>query len=117
MIDSLPMFIHQFGQSCHPMIKEILISENIDIECFQKLAKISGKILCAMSRKTFVKKETLHCKICNGTQTFSSDLNGLNEFIMELFQRFIGHENNQVKRNAVIYLLDPMANHGFINQG
>ena len=121
----LPMFIHQFGTVCHPLVKELLNDDLMNLEATREVAKQSGKIICAVSRKTLVKREILRgnclregmfCKICHGEVKFDN-LNGFRDFFMELFQRLIGHEDQIVQFKTVENLLEPMAFHGLINAG
>lgn len=121
-LDFLPMFIHQFGPHCLSLIKDIVF----EFKNARNLAQISGQLICSLFKTTSIKKkftenediidEILDCKVCKHEEN-GQENEDIQQFVMELFQRLVGHEDNGVKKLAVIYLLEPMSYHGLINQG
>ena len=90
--------------------------------------KASGGILCALHKTTSIQRRVIEnnevvedvlCRTCS-LQAYPSAAKdeGSDEhtkFFMDLFPRLIGHEDQQVQMNTVMFLLKPMAFHGLIN--
>ena len=45
VLPSLPLFIHNFGPICHPLVKELLSDENMNTEASRQLSKVSSLLL------------------------------------------------------------------------
>ena len=70
---SFPIFVHNFGKICHPLVKELLSDEILNTEAYIELSKVSGGILCALNKKTRLRRiisdqndvtEEIFCSIC-----------------------------------------------------
>ena len=45
VLPSLPLFIHNFGPICHPLVKELLSDEKMNTEATRQLSKVSSLLL------------------------------------------------------------------------
>ena len=45
VLPSLPLFIHNFGPICHPLVKELLSDEKMNTEASRQLSKVSSLLL------------------------------------------------------------------------
>ncbi len=125
VIESLHIFIHQFGHQCHPSVKELLANEPLSPKDWIVLSVNAGNLFCSFHKKTTSHRklqgtqigEDLRCLICSGDKEPEESTTGHNELFMNLFQRLIGHDDNLVKVNTVVNLLKPMGKHQVINAG
>ena len=50
VLPSLPLFIHNFGPICHPLVKELLSDEKMNTEATRQLSKVSSLLLRKVDR-------------------------------------------------------------------
>ena len=121
------------GPSSHPLILELLKNEYMDTDMIRVLSVKSGSIFCSFAKQTKVCRlaqdgkitEVVKCRICEDqNKTFESNASlssttnnseHLNALFVEVFQKFIGHEDKIVQKNLIKSLLKPMFKHHVID--
>ena len=65
VLPSLPLFIHNFGLICHPLVKELLSDEKMNAEASRQLSKVSSLLKFIYSEKAtkFCEVSTLRPKL------------------------------------------------------
>ena len=131
LLESLHFFLHFVGTTSHPTIKKILTEEEFSNTMLRVLAKNSGSIFCAFSRKTKIHRkvenddlvDALVCQVCDGDGFRKEDCSNaimdmdpqLCALFKEVFQKLIGHEDQAVQKNVIQSLLKPMSKHKVID--
>ena len=60
VLPSLPLFIHNFGPICHPLVKELLSDEKMNTEASRQLSKVSSpKKMCQITKFETVQVQSL----------------------------------------------------------
>ena len=132
IIEALPLLLHSYGSGATTLskkiIEEILNTQNVQLIVI--LAKISGKLICPLAKKTQLKRtsqdgkfvESVVCTYCDATLNVPPNCDPSNQqppitvtsendkSFIRLLAKLIGYNDPKV-RLSVFGLVVPMSNH------
>ncbi len=121
VVESLPSWIHCFGASALPVIKEIVgqALEKEESEVLEPLAKISGMLICVQAKqgtRSYSRDGCLKCKVCDKIKENYVPKNILTPPDVEYLVKFVGYHDAKVRLNA-LHLIRSVANHVGFSKG